>query len=160
MVLNWSGGKTFHKDGFRSRLLNGDELQTLEVVLEKRREFYRKKDFVKRWHLRSGDDLIEVMRAFVAGAEKTPVHTDTVFRASFENVPENITVVEEKLQGELRRVVDLEGFPQWKSSQVYFGGDRGVQDGIFPEGNGVVAVTRRREGVKEEADHQPPKQAG
>ena len=100
------------------------------------------------------------MRAFFAGAEKTPVYADTVLRASFENEPENITVVEEKLQGELRRVVDLEGFPQWKSSQVYFGGDRGVQDGIFPEGNGVVAVTRRREGVKEEADHQPPKQAG
>ena len=141
-------------------LLNGDELQTLKVVLEKRREFYRKKDFVKRWHLRSGDDFIEVMRAFFAGAEKTPVHTDTVLRASFENEPENITVVEEKLQCELRRVVDLEGFPQWKSSQVYFGGDRGVQGGIFLEGNGVVAVTRRREGMKEEADHYPPKQAG
>ncbi len=88
------------------------------------------------------------------------MYADTVLRASFENEPENITVVEEKLQCELRRVVDLEGFPQWKSSQVYFGGNRGVQDGIFPEGNGVVAVTRRREGVKEEADHQPPKQAG
>ena len=150
-------GETFYKDGFRSRLLDGDELQTLKVVLEKRREFYRKKDFVKRWHLRSGDDLIEVMRAFVAGAEETPAHTDTVFRASFENVPKNITVVEEKLQCELRRVVDLEGFSQWKLSQVYFGGDRGVQDGIFLEGNGIVAVTRRREGVKEEADHQPPR---
>ncbi len=138
-------------------LLNGDELQTLKVVLEKRGEFYRKKEFVKRWLLRFGDDFIEVMRTFFTGAEETPVYTDTVFRASFENVPENITVVEEELQCELRRVVDLEGFSQWKSSQVYFGGDRGVQDGIFPEGNGVVAVTRRREGVKEEADHQPPR---
>jgi|TARA_Y100000031_G_scaffold118559_1_gene131923 hypothetical protein len=141
-------------------LLNGDELQTLKAVLEKRGEFYRKKEFVKGWLLRSGDNLIEVMWTFFAGAEETPVHTDTVFRASFENVPENITVVDEELQCELGRVVDLEGFPQWKSSQVYFGRNRDVQDGIFLEGNGVVAITRRREGMKEEADHYPPNRAG
>ena len=132
----------------------------MKVVLEKRGEFYRKKEFVKGWLLRSGDDLIEVMRAFVAGAEKTPAHTDTVFRVSFENVPENITVVDEELQCELRGVIDLEGFPQRESIQLYFRRNRDVQVGIFLEGNGVVAVTRRREGVKEEADHQPPKRAG
>ena len=78
-------------------LLNGDELQTLKVVLEKQRGFYRKKDFVKGWLLRFGDDFIKVMRAFFARAEETPVYTDTVFRVSFENVPENITVVDEEL---------------------------------------------------------------
>ncbi len=140
-------------------LLNGDELQALKVVLEKRRGFYRKKDFAKRWHLRSGDDFIEVMWTFFAGAEETPVYTDTVFRVSFENVPKNITVVDEELQCELR-VIDLEGFPQRKSIQLYFGRNWDVQVGIFLEGNGVVAVTRRREGVKEEADHHPPKRAG
>ena len=140
-------------------LLNGDELQTLKVVLEKRREFYRKKDFAKRWHLRSGDDFIEVMWTFFAGAEETPVYTDTVFRVSFENVPENITVVDEELQCELR-VIDLEGFPQRKSIQLYFGRNWDVQVGIFLEGNGVVAVTRRREGMKEEADHRPQNRAG
>ena len=102
---------------------------------------------------------MEVMRAFFAGAEETPMYTDTVFRVSFENVPENITVVDEELQCELR-VIDLEGFPQRKSIQLYFGRNRDVQVGIFLEGNGVVAVTRRREGMKEEADHYPPKQAG
>ena len=78
-------------------LLNGDELQTLKVVLEKRGEFYRKKEFVNGWLLRSGDDFIEVIWTFFAGAEETPVYTDTVFRVSFENVPENITVVDEEL---------------------------------------------------------------
>ena len=140
-------------------LLNGDELQTLKVVLEKRGEFYRKKEFVKGWLLRSGDDLIEVIWTFFTGAEETPVYTDTVFRVSFENVPENITVVDEELQCELR-VIDLEGFPQRKSIQFYSGRNWDVQVGIFLEGNGVVAVTRRREGMKEEADHYPPKQAG
>ena len=100
------------------------------------------------------------MWTFFAGAEETPVYTDTVFWASFENVSENITVVKEELQCELGRVVDLEGFPQWESSQVYFGRNRDVQVGIFLEGNGVVAVTRRREGVKEEADHRPPNRVG
>ena len=140
-------------------LLNGDELQTLKVVLEKRGGFYRKKDFAKRWLLRSGDDFIEVMWTFFAGAEETPVYTDTVFRVSFENVPENITVVDEELQCELR-VIDLEGFPQRKSIQLYFGRNWDVQVGIFLEGNGVVAVTRRREGMKEEADHRPQNRAG
>ena len=141
-------------------LLNGDELQTLKVVLEKRGEFYRKKEFVKRWLLRFGDDFIKVIWTFFAGAEETPVYTDTVFRASFENVPENITVVDEELQCELRRVIDLEGFPQRKSIQLYSGRDWDVQVGIFLEGNGVVAVTRRREGMKEEADHRPQNRAG
>ena len=127
-------------------LLNGDELQTLKVVLEKRGEFYRKKEFVKRWLLRFGDDFIKVIWTFFAGAEETPVYTDTVFRASFENVPENITVVDEELQCELR-VIDLEGFPQRKSIQLYSGRNWDVQVGIFLEGNGVVAVARRREGV-------------
>jgi hypothetical protein len=132
----------------------------LKVVLEKRGEFYRKKEFVKGWLLRSGDDLIEVIWTFFTGAEETPVYTDTVFRASFENVPENITVVDEELQCELRRVIDLEGFPQRKSIQLYSGRDWDVQVGIFLEGNGVVAVTRRREGMKEEADHRPQNRAG
>ena len=140
-------------------LLNGDELQTLKVVLEKRGEFYRKKEFVKRWLLRFGDDFIKVIWTFFAGAEETPVYTDTVFRVSFENVPENITVVDEELQCELR-VIDLEGFPQRKSIQLYSGRNWDVQVGIFLERNGVVAVARRREGVKEKADHRPPKQAG
>ena len=140
-------------------LLNGDELQTLKVVLEKRGEFYRKKEFVNGWLLRSGDDFIEVIWTFCAGAEETPVYTDTVFRVSFENVPENITVVDEELQCELR-VIDLEGFPQRKSIQLYSGRNWDVQVGIFLEGNGVVAVTRRREGMKEEADHRPQNRAG
>ena len=140
-------------------LLNGDELQTLKVVLEKRGEFYRKKEFVNGWLLRFGDDFIKVIWTFFAGAEETPVYTDTVFRVSFENVPENITVVDEELQCELR-VIDLEGFPQRKSIQLYSGRNWDVQVGIFLEGNSVVAVTRRREGMKEEADHRPQNRAG
>ena len=99
------------------------------------------------------------MWTFFARGEETPVYTDTVFRVSFENVPENITVVDEELQCELR-VIDLEGFPQRKSIQLYSGRNWDVQVGIFLEGNGVVAVTRRREGMKEEADHRPQNRAG
>ena len=123
-------------------------------------EFYRKKEFVNGWLPRSGDDFIEVIWTFCAGAEETPVYTDTVFRVSFENVPENITVVDEELQCELRGVIDLEGFPQRESIQLYFRRNRDVQVGIFLEGNSVVAVTRRREGMKEEADHRPQNRAG
>jgi hypothetical protein len=85
------------------------ELYALEAVIQVKWIWDREEAFGEGWAVVLSDHFFVIMRAFLAGPEKTPAKMDGTSLISFEDDTEYVLFIEKKLQSKCF-MVDLIGF--------------------------------------------------
>lgn len=106
------------------------KLDSLKLVLDAYRKFHPE-EFIFVGSLKNLPDRDDVIvRALLAGAEKTPPHSNGIFGIAFQNETEDVSPVEKKLYDE-GKIGDLVSFSLGDFGQVDRVIDRNASGGII-----------------------------